>query len=40
MFDKAKLKKWLAYVGIIVFCTAIGGDFGMLAGLFLIFMLQ
>lgn len=35
---KSVLTKWLMYVGIMVFCTLIGGDFGMLAGLFLIFM--
>ena len=40
MVDKQKLKKWLLYVGIIFFCSTIGGDFGLLAGLFLIYMLQ
>lgn len=40
MIDKTKIKKWLLYVAIIVLGSAIGGDFGLLAGLVLIFMLQ
>lgn len=34
------IKKWLLYVAIIVLGAAIAGDFGILAGLVLIFMLQ
>lgn len=38
--NKSAFKKWLMYVAIIIICTAVGGDFGLLAGLALIFMLQ
>lgn len=40
MIDKTKLKKWLLYVAIIILGEAIAGDFGLLAGILLIFMLQ
>ena len=35
-----KIKKWLLYVAIIVLGSAIAGEFGLLAGLVLIFILQ
>lgn len=37
---KKKALKWLLYVVILVLLTAIAGDFGTLAGVALIFMLQ
>lgn len=40
MSKKSVVKKWLLYVGIIVLGATIGGDFGMAAGLLLIFMLH
>lgn len=41
--DKRKQKlfcKWLAYVGVIVALTALFGDFGLVAGIALIFLLH
>lgn len=32
--------KWLSYVAIVLVCTAIGGDFGLIAAIAFIFMLQ
>ena len=40
MSKRSAFKKWLLYVGIIVLGVTIGGDFGMAAGLLLIFMLH
>jgi len=40
MIHKSTLLRWFLYVGIIVLCTSIGGDFGMAAGLFLCFMIH
>jgi len=37
---KKKALKWLMYVIILILLTAIAGDFGTLAGVALIFMLQ
>ena len=38
--NKSKVRKWLSYVAIVAICSWIGGDFGLLASLVLIFMLQ
>lgn len=35
-----KLKKWAAYVGLIMAGVVIGGDFGLLAAIGLIYLLQ
>ena len=35
-----KLKKWAAYVAIVMAGVVIGGDFGLIAAIALIFMLQ
>ena len=35
-----KLKKWAAYVGLIMAGVVIGGDFGLIAAIALIYMLQ
>jgi hypothetical protein len=32
--------KWLGYLALIVAMTAIGGDFGLIAGLVLVFLLH
>ena len=34
------IKKWAAYIGLVIAGVAIGGDFGLLAALALIYMLQ
>lgn len=40
MSKRSVVKKWLLYVSIIVLGALVGGDFGMAAGLLLIFMLH
>lgn len=35
-----QLKKWASYVLIIIAAVAIGGDFGLLAAIALIYMMQ
>lgn len=35
-----QLKKWVSYVLIIIAAVAIGGDFGLLAAIALIYMMQ
>jgi hypothetical protein len=35
-----QLKKWASYVLIVIVAVAIGGDFGLLAAIALIYMLQ
>ena len=40
MNKKSAFKKWIAYISIVLVCTAIGGDFGLIASIALIFMLQ
>lgn len=35
-----QIKKWASYVLIIIAATAIGGDFGLLAAIALIYMMQ
>lgn len=40
MKNSPVIKKWLTYVGIVIAGVAIGGDFGLLAALALIYMLQ
>ena len=37
---KTTFKKWAAYIALVLVCTAIGGDFGLIASIALIFMLQ
>lgn len=34
------LTKWLAYIAIVIVCVVVGGDFGLIAALALIYMLQ
>ena len=34
------ITKWLVYIAVIVVCTIIGGDLGLLAAIALIYMLQ
>lgn len=40
MNKKTTFKKWAAYIALVLVCTAIGGDFGLIASIALIFMLQ
>ena len=40
MTKKGVFKKWALYVSIVVLGHIIGGDFGVCAGLLLIFMLH
>ena len=40
MNKKSAFKKWIAYISIVLVCTAIGGDFGLIASIALTFMLQ
>ena len=40
MKNRPIIQKWLMYIAMIVVCTAIGGDFGLIAAIVLIYMLQ